>query len=292
LSDNLLLVISITLFAAFFFGAANVFVRAGIKQSNSNTAVFISLLVNVVVLWLITFSVNEVKIDIYSWRYFIVSGFLAPVLGRVFSFNAIDKLGMNLAVPITYSHPLISVSIAVFVLGESLTVGRSIGGLCVVLGSIFLVKTSGESKQNIDRRYFILPILAAFSFSISHVLRKVGIDLVPSPILAAAVTTLSSFFLFTLFLVVSGKIKELKGGHREYLMFTLSGLCFSVALPILYLAFQLGDVIVVTPLSNTIPLFVLLLSSLFFRKEELFTQKVIVGTLMIVLGVMVLNILK
>ena len=105
MSDNLLIVISITLFAAFFFGAANVFVRAGIKQSNSNTAVFVSLLVNVVVLWLITFSVYEVKVDIYSWRYFIISGFLAPVLGRVFSFNAIDKLGMNLAVPMTYSHP-------------------------------------------------------------------------------------------------------------------------------------------------------------------------------------------
>lgn len=292
MSDNLLIVIGMALIASFFFGAANVFVRAGIKQSNSNTAVFVSLLVNVVLLWLITLSVYELKVDIYGWRYFIISGFLAPVLGRVFSFNAIDKLGMNLAVPMTYSHPLISVSIAVLVLGESLTVGRSLGGVFVILGGIVLLKTSGDAKKVIDRRYFFLPILAAFSFATSHVLRKVGIDLVPSPILAAAVTTLSSFSLFTIFLLASGKIKELKGGRHEYFMFALSGVCFSIALPILYLAFQLGDVIVVAPLANTIPLFALLLSSLFFREEELFTRKVIFGTLMIVFGVMVLNVMK
>ncbi len=50
-------------------------------------------------------------------------------------------------------------------------------------------------------------------------------------------------------------------------------------------ALRVGTVSVVAPLTGTMPLFVLALSSLFLRDIERITARLVVGTLLIVLGV-------
>ena len=46
---------------------------------------------------------------------------------------------------------------------------------------------------------------------------------------------------------------------------------------------------IVAPLASTTPLFVLLMSYLFLRADEIFTTKVVMGTIATVLGVMMVT---
>jgi len=55
-------------------------------------------------------------------------------------------------------------------------------------------------------------------------------------------------------------------------------------------ALSLGEVSVVTPLAGTAPLFVLPFTSLFLKGVEKLTWRVVVGSILIVLGVFLLTI--
>ena len=58
---------------------------------------------------------------------------------------------------------------------------------------------------------------------------------------------------------------------------------------LLIVALSLGQVSVVTPLSGTSPLFVLLLTYVFLRDVEALTTRIMVGTVLIVAGVILLT---
>jgi drug/metabolite transporter (DMT)-like permease len=58
----------------------------------------------------------------------------------------------------------------------------------------------------------------------------------------------------------------------------------------LYAALGIGDVVIVTPVLNTSPLFALGLTFLFAREGELFDWRVVAGTVAIVAGVAILSV--
>jgi uncharacterized membrane protein len=141
----------------------------------------------------------------------------------------------------------------------------------------------------IDRKYLVLPVLAAVFYGSSQIFRKLGIDLVNEPVLAAAVTTTTSWLLLVGYLGLRRRQHDLAVERGEAAFFALAGLATSVAIPVFYLALQLGTVVVVTPIMNTSPLFVLALSYVFFRGDELFTSRVVGGTVAVVAGVVLLS---
>ena len=59
---------------------------------------------------------------------------------------------------------------------------------------------------------------------------------------------------------------------------------------LLFFAMQYADLVVVAPLASTTPLFVLLMSYIFIRADEIFTTKVVMGTIATVLGVMMVSV--
>ncbi len=227
--------------------------------------------------------------DLWQWRYFIVAGILAPVLGRFFNYAGIDKLGVNLSTPITYANPLVSVILAIAFLGERLSALGFLGALLVIGGGVALGTVSGDGPVSFNRRDLVFPLLAALFYGSSAIFRKLGIDLVGEPIVAAAVTSTTSWILLVGYLLTRPGRHDLTVGRNEAAFFVAAGLMTSIAIPTLYLALQLGTVVVVTPIMNASPLFVLAISFLFFRGEELFTLRVITGTVGVVAGVVLLS---
>lgn len=63
---------------------------------------------------------------------------LSMVIGDILQFMAIQRLGIALAMPIASSYPFLTLFIAAFTLGESLTI-RSIGGAALVIVGVILV---------------------------------------------------------------------------------------------------------------------------------------------------------
>jgi uncharacterized membrane protein len=71
--------------------------------------------------------------------------------------------------------------------------------------------------------------------------------------------------------------------------FLVAGVAENVGVLLVLVALGLGQVSVVTPLNGTAPLFVLVLTFVFLKGVERLTGRIVVGTMLIVLGVLLLT---
>jgi drug/metabolite transporter (DMT)-like permease len=72
--------------------------------------------------------------------------------------------------------------------------------------------------------------------------------------------------------------------------FVGAGITENLSVFLVLVALSLGEVSVVTPLAGTAPLFVLPFTSLFLKGVEKLTWRIVVGSILIVLGVFLLTI--
>lgn len=271
------------------FAASTVLVRVGVRSSSPLTALVVTMGVNVIVLWMLSVVRYDIVVDLWAWRWFILAGVFAPALGRLANYVGIQRIGVNLASPISNTNPLVSVVLAVALLGERLPLGGYAGVLLAVGGAVVLATVRGTESVRIQRRDLLFPVVGALTYGSVQILRKLGTDLVSEPIIGAAVNLTTSFVLVVLGLTVAGRLHSLTAPRRDLLVFVAAGVVSSLGLASLYTALGLGQVAVVTPILNASPLFVRLFTGLFVHEDELFTPHVFIGTVGVVSGVALLT---
>jgi len=271
------------------FAASAVLVRVGVTRSSPLTALVVTIGVNVVVLWTLSLVRYDVVVDFWAWRWFVLAGVFAPALGRFANYVGIQRIGVNLVSPISNTNPLVSVVLAVALLGERLPLGGYAGVLLAVGGAVILATVRGTETVRVRWRDLLFPVFGAFTYGSVQILRKLGTDLVAEPVVGAAVNLTTSFVLVVLGLAITGRLRSLAAPRRDLLVFGAAGVVSSLGLASLYTALGLGQVIVITPVLNASPLFVLLFTGLFVREDELFTLRVLVGTVSVVGGVALLT---
>jgi drug/metabolite transporter, DME family len=278
---------------AFFFALHNILTKKGLATSNPTTAVATSLLINVIFLW--TVSVLSIPLDGLTnpgILIFVVVGLFQPGLTRLLTYKGIETLGVAITDPIRASTPMFSAFMAIVALGEQMTLSVFCGTFFVIVGIVFL-SHHPEGSRRVRLRYVFYPLLASLLAGFSQVLRKVGLGSVPHPILAAAVTSTSSFAVVVLGYWLAGKGSRLFQVTRQNLPFLLgAGICISVSMVAIYYALDLGKVVVVILLSSTGPLFALTLSSMFLRDSEKVTVKIVAGASLIVGGALLITLWK
>lgn len=274
---------------AFAFAVSTVLVRVGVQESSPLVALVVTMAVNVVVLWTLSVVQYDVHINLWAWRWFILAGVFAPALGRLANYVGIQRVGVNLVSPITNMNPLVSVFLAIALLGERLTLSGYGGVLLAVGGGVVLSTVRGDGEIQVRKTDLLYPVFGAVTYGSVQIFRKLGTRLVAEPTIGAAVNLTTSFVLVTLGLAVTGRLETFSTSNRDLLTFGAAGIVSSLGLASLYTALSLGNVTIVTPIFNASPLFVLLLTGIFFREDELFSRRVIVGTVGIVAGVVVLT---
>lgn len=131
---------------------------------------------------------------------------------------------------------------------------------------------------------------AALAWGISSVFIRQGVvDLAP-PLVGAAVGLLSG----TLALAIIGT-RNLGGANlvqnkRSIVFLLISGVTASLGAVSSFFALSLAPVVLVSPLQSTSPLFTLLLSYLFLSHLERITPKLILGSILVVVGAVLLTI--
>lgn len=276
---------------AFAFATSSVLVRFGVERSDPISALAVTVSVNVVVLWAASLVLYDVTIDLWAWRYFILAGVFAPVLGRLCNYIGLRRVGVNLSLPISNSNPLVSVVLAVLLLDETLSVRGQVGALTAVGGGILLASANRGDGSGFDvrQRDLLFPVAGALIYGSVQLLRKAGMDLVPAPAIGAAVNLTTSWLVVVAFLVaVPSQRDRLSIPRSDLRYFALAGLASSIGLICLYAALLSGTVVIVTPILNASPLFGLVLTYTFLRENEPFSPQVLVGTTLIVIGVALL----
>ena len=279
------LAVTFALANAFAVSFLNLVVRRAERHANAATGVLIGLLSCLP--FMIAATLYLWKPGWWDWRawaLFAASGAVGPSIARVFLFLAIHRLGVPRAVPLISTMPLAAAVMGIAFLGERpgpIVLG---GTLFVVAGCMAITyKRAGDAPW--DRRGIWLPFASVVTFSLSHVLRKMGLVLVPSPILGLTVMSAAgAAFLWLFGGMLSRDQRPELGTWPAWRIYGIAGVFNAVSVLFHFYALQYGDLTVVIPLASTAPFFSLVLSRIFLRDMEPVTSLIVGGTVLVVLG--------
>jgi DME family drug/metabolite transporter len=270
--------------AALCFSIAHVLIRRGLVESNAMTGSFISLSISATVLsLLVPFFVPPSAFWNPAIGYFVLAGIFAPGIGRTLSYVGIERVGVARSVPIVNASPIFASLLAVFYLGEAWVVQNIAGTVLVICGVITLsiVKPNQGEWRKMDIFY---PILGAVAFGISANLRKGGLDAINVPVLAAAVTAATAALFSLGLLQWNGGREAFKLSRKSAGWLLTAGFFNTAAMLSVFYALSFGKVVIVEPLVSSNPVLTLLLTALFLKDLEVLSARVIVGSLLAVIG--------
>ena len=128
--------------AAVFAALTSILAKLGIKDVNSNLATAIRTIVVLVMAWGIVFMNGAYKgisnISSKSLKFIILSG-LATGASWLFYYKALQIGEASKVVPIDKLSVVITMVLALFILGEAFTVKTLIGGILITVGTLVLV---------------------------------------------------------------------------------------------------------------------------------------------------------
>ena len=279
--------------AAFFQGVSAFFVRVGLRHSNNITAVLISQATGLLFcLGVAFFSTPLHHFANRAVLYFIIAGLMGPLLGRFLFYMGIERVGASVATPVHNVKPLFSAIAAVLILGERFTASIGLGMFLMVVGVIAISSDkSGGQRANWSKRDIIFPIMAGACFGIAHVLRKMGLNIVPDCIVGVTVQNIIALAFFPLLYAVQRQKVVLNDG-RAWFIFGLAGLFSIIGQFFLFYALNLGQVIIVSPLTSLSPLVVFFLVGIFLKRLEKVTWKIVSGAFFIIGGTTVLTLVS
>lgn len=264
------------------------FTRIGLRHYNPFSAFAISLVSLLVVS--VTLALLTVPLDWFTHPavlYFIAAGFIGPFLGRILLYTGIGRVGAAIASPLHSTKSLFATLAAVVILGESLTTSIVLGILLIVVGaaSISSEEAGGTIEKKWSKTDLLFPIMSSVCLGIASLFRKFGLNDLPSPVLGVAVQNVTALvFLPVLILAQRNTPKAISMEKRAWFIFCLAGLCLVGSQLALFYALGSGQVMIAVPLSSLNPLFVVILVGVFLRKAERVTGKIVLGTLLVIVG--------
>ena len=265
--------------AALCFSVAHILVRRGLVNSNALTGSFISLATSATAFWILL-----------PW-FVPLSALWAPAIGQTLGYLGIERIGVARSAPIVNSAPIFSSLLAVFFLGEVWVFQNIIGTSLVIIGVIILssVRPSGGAWR---KRDVIYPILGALAFGISTTFRKTGLMAVQIPILAAAVTVGTAFFLLLAIIQMQGGLRELKLSPQSGEWFFAAAVVNTGAILSVFSALNVGNVVKVEPLIACNPLLTIVWAGIFLKEIERLSTRTVVGALVTVAGTILVATVK
>jgi drug/metabolite transporter, DME family len=281
----------IALGGAVCFASGQICSRMGLNHGTPTTAIAFSLSTSTLILLAILG-------PLIDWNHappkallvFALAGVLSPFATQIMLFVSAAKVGISRASPLRNTTPLFAGLIAVLALGETLTVPIVAGTLLIISGASLLGMKDAKDTGDYNRLYLVLPVLAALLGGFSSPMRKFGYSLIDSVTLAICLVQGGGFVALVTYLFLTGRHRELVFRRETLFWFGASGVLNSVAVALNMTALEMGDVVVVSPLIATTPLFTVLFSFIFLRSFERVTRKIAIGALAICLGGIVLTV--
>lgn len=278
--------------AAFFAGNA-VAVRLALRGSTPEVVTLLSVATNVLTLWTLAAVTGPlVPADQGAALIFLAAGVLAPGLARLAMYTAIGRIGIAPTVVASNTTPLFTVAGAALLLGERLTAGVLVGTVAVVLGVVLTSSapplgrgTASPPEARPRRGGIALALSTAVLAAVSFLLRKVGLERLPAPALAAALTQTGALSLLLPLVLLRGRRERPRLGRTALLPALAAGLLSTGGFLTYFLALHQGAVSRVTPLSSTTPLFAVLLLGVGYRQVEAVSARTAAGAALTVAGV-------
>lgn len=285
---------ALAIIAAFLYGVSMITARIGLQDMDTFSGALISMGFSFLgSLLLIIFWVPIADFADWALVYFILAGLSGPCIGRFLLFIGINRVGSSIASTLYSIKPLFSALAAVLILGENLTTVIGMATVIMVAG-LALVSSKPSAKQDESpwaKKDLIFPILAGAAYGLAHVFRKIGLNINHEPLMGVAVQNVVALSISLTMAFFRKNQRQLAFDHpKAWVLFGLSGIFSVLGQLALFHALNIGDVVIVSPLSAISPLFVIAMAAVFLKKSERVTWKLIFGAILIVGGTILLAI--
>ena len=285
-----MLSIVLALLSALGFGGAAIFARLGMQDIKPIPSTLISALASFIptALLALIFALSDIRgLPTAAFLFFLGHGALTFLGGRAQTHLSINLIGAARSGPFLGSSAMFAALFATTITGERLHPLVALGTVGVVGGLIFSSGDLWHNSWQYDRRSllgYVLALGAAASYGGSNLVAKQLSIHFGSPLVVAA---FSIFFGIIVLLPIAGRgaPEGLRKARAGWGFMALSGLAAAAAVIALYFALLRSDVVIVSPIASTSPLVTLLLAHFFLERLERVTKQLFMGTLLAVLGV-------
>ncbi len=209
--------------------------------------------------------------------WFMAMGFFGSFAGRYINFVAIRYTGLARAAVMSQTVLVWASILAVFVLGEHVSLQKAVGILCIMCGASMLVyHPRGDVGQKIPPHYYAIPIASALMYAFAHLVGKFAFEWIPSSAFGMAIanTTSLAFLLGMLPLAPKGKERGARDAKKGYVALLLGAAFQGCGVFFFWSSVKLGEITRVIPLTRLSVLLIIFLSWLLFREQENVTWRV------------------
>ncbi len=212
---------------------------------------------------------------------FALAGLLQPGVGQLLVTLAIREAGASRSSVVFGAAPLVSVTIALVLLGEPARAPLLVGAVLIVAGGV-------ELARERDRPRHVRPIGLVYAFLVTvlfsardNLLRWLSEGTSTPPAVAAAAALLGGALV-----LVAAVAPRLESRPRlwDAAPFLGVGVLFGLSYVALFEAYYRGRVTVVSPLVATESLWGVVLSLLLLRHTEVVGRRLVLGALLVVAG--------
>jgi len=282
----------VALGAALSYAVSGIAARRGMHYSTPITVTLVSLMIHAAGLWSVLLLTGGIpKVSSLALGLFFVTGTLQPVI-RLFTYAGIFYIGASRGSTVRGSHPLFSTSLAILFLGEQINIWIILGTI-LITGGVALISWQPESERGSYRwSHLGFPLGAALLAGISHPIRRYALGIANEPLFFAAVVGLVSLAWMTGYLLSPVKSERPVWNRKAAGPFLLAGIFETLGILLVIVALSIGQVVVVSPIVATSPLWILFGTWLFLRGIESLSLRTIIGAVAVVAGTVAISIVR
>jgi drug/metabolite transporter (DMT)-like permease len=270
--------------AAIAYALSFILSKRGMGHSTPITVTFVSLLIQMTVLSIIVVAYTGIPATPQVvFGIFVIAGVLQAVV-RQLTYIGIEKIGAARSGPIRASVPLWSAALAILFLGERMTATIAVGTLFVFSGIVLISWRADHGVKDFRLWYVGAPLLAAVLGGVVYPLRRYALQFSNEPIYFGAIVGIVGFICTAAYLSLPITKERLVWNRASLGYFAGAGAFESLGLLLVFYALTYGPVVMVTPLTATLPLWVVLGSRLFLDDVEKITVRIVAGAALVVLG--------
>ena len=296
----------LSLVSAAFFGLNNAATRRGVLTASvlQGMAITVPLGLPVFVLFLPFFGgFSEIfGLSRQAVLWLAAAGVVHFVIGRYGNYRATQALGATLSTPVQQLSILVSLVLAIAILGEVMTGLKVIGLLLVLAGpGIVLARRKAGKKKAAQLKFtpeygpgFFWGAVCALGYGVSPVMITVGMGdarSIPVALAGIIVSYAAATVVVAIMVALAGGRSYMTGMGRGAIgWFLLSTVCVALSQMLRYMALAVAPVSVVVPIQRLSVLFRLVFGVLINRESEVLDGAVIIGIILAVVGAVALAI--
>jgi drug/metabolite transporter (DMT)-like permease len=295
-----------SILSAATFALNNAAVRRGVVTGTPSQAMAVNVPIGIICFLPLTLLLGELgrigQFPPAAMAWMAGLGVLHFVIGRYCNFKSSQLAGVNLTAPVIQLQAVVTMVLAVAILGEPCTLFQALGGAVMISGSLITQRQppSAASKPNAGPRFvplylagYFFASMAALSYGTTPVMARFALaDTGPSTgILGGLISYIAATSVAALALLspsVRRNVRAVTLSNAKW--FALSGVMVAAAQAFFFCAISLAPVLVVMPLLQVSLLFRILFSTWLSPDHEVFGRLVLAGVGVSLTGAMLVSV--